>query len=72
MLFMLYSVNWPNFIVWLPLLHNIKGYICIAIVCVLGCDFVNFEIAFICLIKPSKSQDKRLSISRARKAFHVK
>ena len=30
---MLYSVNWPNFIVWLPLLLEILGNICVAIVC---------------------------------------
>ena len=27
---MLYSVNWPNFIVWLPLLLEILGNMCIA------------------------------------------
>ena len=30
---MLYSSNWPNFIVWLPLLLEILGTMCIAFVC---------------------------------------
>ena len=29
----LYSINWSNFIVWLPLLLEILGNMCIAIVC---------------------------------------
>ena len=29
----LYSINWPNFIVWLPLLLEILGNMYIAIVC---------------------------------------
>ena len=33
MFFMLYSINGPNFIVWLPLLFEILGNMCIAIVC---------------------------------------
>ena len=33
MFLMLYSINWPNFIAWLPLLLEILGNICIAIVC---------------------------------------
>ena len=33
MFFMLHSINWPNFIAWLPLLLEILGNICIKIVC---------------------------------------
>ena len=33
MFLMLCSINWPNFIVWLPLLLEILGNTCIAIVC---------------------------------------
>ena len=33
MFLMLYSINSPNFIVWLPLLLEIWGNMCIAIVC---------------------------------------
>ena len=45
--FLLYSINWPNVIVWLPL-----GNMCIAIVCKLGCDVINFEVNLIFLIWP--------------------
>ena len=33
MFLMLCCINWPNFIVWLPLLREILGNICIAIAC---------------------------------------
>ena len=29
----IYSINWPNFIVWLPLLREIMPKMCIVIVC---------------------------------------
>ena len=32
-MFLLHSINRPNFIVWLPLLLEILGNMCIAIVC---------------------------------------
>ena len=32
MFFLLYSINWPNFIVWLLLLCEILGNMCIEIV----------------------------------------
>ena len=31
--FLLYSINWPNFIVWLPLTREILGNMCIVIIC---------------------------------------
>ena len=49
---MLYSINWSNFIIWLPLLLEILGNKCIAIVCFPGCDVINFENNLIFLIKP--------------------
>ena len=49
---MLYSINWPNFMAWLPLLFEILGNMCIAIVCYPGCDVMDFEINLIILIKP--------------------
>ena len=49
---LLCSINWPNFIVWLPLLCEILGNMCIAIVCKPGCDVMNFEVNLIFLIKP--------------------
>ena len=44
MFLILYSINWPNFIVRLPFLLEILGNMCIAIVYFLGCDVINFEI----------------------------
>ena len=41
---MLYSINWPNLIVWLPLLLEILGNMCIAIICFPDCDVINFGI----------------------------
>ena len=52
MFLMLYSINTPNFIVWLPLLLEILGNVCIAIVCQPGCNVINFEIDLIFLIEP--------------------
>ena len=44
MFLMLYSINWPHVIVWLPLLLEILGNMCIATVWKPGCDVINFEI----------------------------
>ena len=44
-------IDWPNFIVWLPLLHDILGNMCIANVCFSDCDVINFEINVSFLIK---------------------
>ena len=52
MFFMLYSLNWPSFIAWLSLFLKIFGNTCITIVCLPGCDVINFEINLIFLIKP--------------------
>ena len=49
---LLYSINWPNFIVWLPLLCEILGNMCIVVACEPDCDVINFEINLIFLIKP--------------------
>ena len=73
MFFMLCSINWPNFIVWLLLLLEI----CIAIACYPGCDVMDFEINLIFLIEPDfftwpKSHDKNLNILRTKRAFNVK
>ena len=51
MFFKLHSINWPIFIVWLPLLHEILGNMCITIVCYPGCNVRKFEINLIFLIK---------------------
>ena len=40
---LLYSINGPSFVVWLPLLCEILGNMCIAIVCQPGSDVMNLE-----------------------------
>ena len=45
-------MNWPNFTAWLPLLCEILGNMCIAFVCKLGCDVMNFEVYLIFPNKP--------------------
>ena len=56
---MLYSINLPNFIAWLPLLLQILGNICIAIVGYPGCDVMDFEINLIFLIEPFFLHDQK-------------
>ena len=48
---LLYSCNWPNLIVWLPLLLEILGNMCIAVTCCSVYDFINFENNLSFLIK---------------------
>ena len=45
------SNKWPPFIVWLLLLLEILGNMCIAIVCFPDRDVIDFQIGFIFLIK---------------------
>ena len=59
MFLMLYSINWPNFIAWLPLLLEILVNMCIAIVCWPGCDAIDFKINLIFLIKPFSYKTKK-------------
>ena len=51
MFFILYSINWPNFIVWLPVILELLDNIFIEIICFPGCDVINFEINLTFLIK---------------------
>ena len=44
---LLYSINWPNFMVCSPLLLEILRNMCIAIVCFPFCDVINFKINLI-------------------------
>ena len=60
MFLMLYSINWPNFIAWLPFFLEILGNVCIAIVCYTGCDVMDFEINIIFLIGPFFQHDKKV------------
>ena len=53
-------INWPNIILWLPLLREIFGNMCIAIVCFPGCDVINLEIKLIFLIKPFSLHDQKV------------
>ena len=74
MFLMLYFINWPNFIAWLPLLLEILVNMSIAILCKPGCDVINFEINLIFLFKPffyitKKSRQKELL--RWKKAFFI-
>ena len=50
---LLYSINWLYFIVWLPLLCEVLGNMCIVIVSKPGWDVMNFEVNLIFLIKLS-------------------
>ena len=52
MLLMLYSIDWPNLILWLPLILEMLVNMCIAIVCYPGCNVIDFQINLIFLIKP--------------------
>ena len=51
-IFLLYSINCPNFITWLPSLLVILDKMCIPIDCFQECDIINFEIDLVFLIKP--------------------
>ena len=51
-LLLLYSINWPNFNVWLHVLYEILSHMCIVNVCKPGCDVITFEINLIFPIKP--------------------
>ena len=59
--FMLYSINWPNSIAWLPLILEIMSNMFIAIVCFPGFDVINFDINLIFLIKPLLCLTKKSS-----------
>ena len=73
MFLMLYSINWPNFIPWLPLLHKISINMCIIIVCYPVCDVTNFHIYFSFLIKPfsymTKKSEQKFKYLKNEKSF---
>ena len=75
--FMLYSINSPNFIVWLPLRLEILSNMYIVIICVAFYHIINFKTASDILTKtffymPKKVTTKKLNILVARRAFDVK
>ena len=51
-LFMLYFINCPNFIVWLSLPYETLNNMCISVVCCAACDIINFKTNLSFLIKP--------------------
>ena len=67
---MFYSSNWPNFIVWLPILLEILGNMRIVINCCPVFDVINFEINQSFLIKPffymTKKSGQKCNISRTK------
>ena len=69
-IFLLYCINLPNFIVWLPLLCEILGNMCITIVFKPGCDIINFEVNLIFLIKPFFLHDRK--VLRTERPFKMK
>ena len=73
--FLSYPINRPNFIVWLPLPHEILVNICIAVVCFPGCDIINLEINLIFLTKKSSQKWKYLknekSFQGEQKVFYI-
>ena len=82
-MFMLYSINWPNF-VCLPLFLAILGSMCILIFCEAGCDAIKFEFniiflirPFFCMIKKPKQKSEHLEIKKSfwgeiKNIFHFK
>ena len=73
MFFIIYSINRPDFIIWLPLLFEILGNVCITIVYFPVCYFKNFEINLIFLIKPflkmTKTSKEKLKYLDDEKSF---
>ena len=60
MFLILYSINWPNFIPWLPLVLEILGSMCIAVAFYPGCDVMDFEINLNFQIKPFSLHDQKV------------
>ena len=56
---MVFSINWPIFIVWLSLLLELLSKMCIGIVCFSLSDIINFKINLIFLIKPFLYMNKK-------------
>ena len=53
-------IHWPNAIVWLSLLYEILGNICIVNVCKPGCDVISFETGRKFLIKSFFLYDQKV------------
>ena len=76
MFLMLYSIIWPNFIAWWPLLLKILGNMYIGSVCYPVCDVITFEINLAFLIKPffylTKQPRQKTKYLENKKAFKAK
>ena len=68
-LFMLYSINCPNFIVWLNLPYEILSNMCISVVCCAACDIINFKTNLSFLIKPFSFMIKSVKKDKKFKYF---
>ena len=69
---MLYSINWPKFIVRFPLLLEILSNMCIIIVYYPGCDVITFEINLFFLIRlwyMTKKSRQKLKYLENEKSF---
>ena len=60
MFLMLYSINSPNFIAWLPLLLEVLDDMRITTVFYLSCDIMDFEINLIFLIESFFLHDQKV------------
>ena len=71
----LYSINWPNFIIWLPLLEILDN-ICILTICSPVDAVINFESSPNSLTKPFSyiidKVGKNVNILRTKRAFKMK
>ena len=68
-LFMLYSINCPNFIVWLNLPCQILSNMCISVVCCAACDIITFKTNLSFLIKPFSFMIKSVKKNQKFKCF---
>ena len=70
---MLYSIDWPSFIVWLPLLFEILGNMFIVTIFCPVCDVINFEINHSFLIKAffyiTKMSGQKCNYLKNKKSF---
>ena len=67
---MLYSINWQNIVVCLPLLLETLGNRCIVIICCPAYDVINFEINHSFLMKMFFCITKKPE--RTKRAFNKK
>ena len=57
---MLYSINWPKYIIWSPLLIEILGNMCIAVI-----NLIFLIKSFLRMIKESRYKFKYLEIKKS-------